>query len=773
MSRKRNRNRYTPDVAKVAQSTASVPTGPPAVVQPPPLAVDSTTKSLPIQTIPPIQPVATANPDSVRDALIQFGFAQNPLTQYRQETNFFVRRRMAYEFAMRCPAFTTLTNSVADEIAAQEVFIVPTESSPSASTILQAQEAVTILNHAMQKRDGVLDFIHIFVESYWASKTGAFILTPTTNGRIESIGILNPMLTFPYYGWQSQWNSGGMIQAPVIQPQVDSFGNPITQVEGIWFVDGANYFTLPMGQYHQITPGATGFGAFLDTTPRAEFMMPWLLAYTAIVENLVDTMLCTDTSQAVLWQNVDPEVLKAYNAKLKIVRGKRRNNERIDPEDEGQRLHVTAREPDKPAHAEVVNFRAFPTDFDPIKTMDALQSDIALGLGLNPRRGSASSQSERFGNASQAAMLNSDEPGVRAVEHSLLDFVSGVLLGGIPLRADFMAGNSPKNYAVVAKDQVVAQTLSQLKDILSSDQQMAYLVRQNVLMPAEAGITSSRTGDGTTKSFPPSHLIQRGWASLRWPDGMPIVYEPGIWLDPNVGIKALPEKKQNLLPSGDTFVGFNADDCAANAMSRYDAWISNELPHVVGTRGFNRHGLEEEVDDLAIELWGMMVNCLKSHIGNVRTQRVLWVLEALRLSWYDAIGSARLRQGNMTKPQHNLFDELWAIQGMLLTGRAQPAQAAQIASHYSSYINRYFNALRSAFYASKIEPATEENPQGGELSQGPVKWVRNAQESCRDCIAFEGEYSSVKALLKRTGGLLPGDPRLTCSGNCKCNLAGA
>lgn len=751
-----------------------------APVQPPMLAVGSIN---PIPPLSPLGPIASSHPDSTRDMLLQFGFAQNPLTQYRQERNFFTRRRMCYEFALRNPAFMSLVDSVGDEIAAQEIYIVPTETNPSASTILQAQNSVQVMNHAMSKKDGILDFIKIFIESVWASKTGAFIMTQhDDHGRVNGVNILNPMLAYPYYGWQAAYGTGGMLKVPVINPQYDTSGNYITQAQGIWFVDtgfisgvwpaggvaSGNYFTLPFGEYHQICPGATAFGAFLDTIPKAEHLMTYLLVHTAIVENLLDTMLATDQSQAILWQNVDPEVLKAYSVKIKSIRAKKLNNEPVDLQDEGLRLHVTAREPDKPAHAEVVNFRAFPTGFDPLSIMNELQANIALGLGLNPRRASPAAISERFGNAQQAAMLNSDEPGTRAVEHSIINFVTGVILDELPLRADFIAANSPKNYAIVAKDQVVAQSLSQLKDLITPEQAQAYLVRQGFLMPAEAGIPSIRTGDASSKSEWPQSQKKEGWLKLRWPDGRPLVYEPGIYLDSKVGLKARPTPKQ---PDGAQAI-FNTEECALNARMRYEQWMSYELPHLVTTNGFNRHALEEDVDDLAIELYGTMVNCLKSHVSNIRTPKARQQLETLKTAWYDALGSPRLRQGNLTKPQHNLFDDLWAMQGMLMLGRATPADVARTASTYENYINRYFNALRSVFYATQVEQPSDDNPDGGPLATGPVKWVRNAEESCRDCLAFEGTYDNINTLLKASGGLLPGDPRLTCSGNCKCNLEG-
>ena len=723
--------------------------------------------------------VALSHPDSVKDELMQFGFGLNPLSAYRRETNFFTRRRMLYEFSMRCPALMAAVGSVSDQIAAQEVYITPLETNPSASTLLLAQRAVELINNAGGKSDGTLDFIKLFVESYWLSKTGAFILTPKdSGGKIQAISILNPMQPYPLYDFEQVTygvlNPGKVATQPIIRPKLmDTQGNLINQIQGIWYVDGypmgANYFTLPPEQYHQVAPGAVGWGAFLTTIPRVEAMLPHVLAYAALVEYLLDTVLCTDQSQAVIWQNVDPAVLKAYSNKRKEILRKRMNNLVVDPEDEGKRLHVTAREPDKPAGAQVVNFRAFPADFDIMKTLASLETTIALGLAVNPRRVSPGVQTERFGNAQQAAMLNSDEPGVIALKQSITQFLSGVLLQGVPLRADFMASNSPENYALVSKDQAVAQVISQIGDAWTTEQKTAYMVRQGTMLPSEVGIPSMRTGDGnpgvSTKAE--RGIKPRGYASLRWPDGNPIVFNPPIRVDPrwhplseHVRSMQLVSKKAGV---------FDPEGCALEAVGRYEDWITNDLPHLVKAHGFSHSSLEMDITDLTNLLYAAMIACAKSQIGDIRSDPTMRsVIDTTKSSFFNAFGPPSMRGGSLRKPKNNLFDRLWALHGKLLLGSATLAQVQQTAASFTAYIPRYFNGLRaleSIQIGNEIEATATSNGQ-----PMPVFWKRNATESCGDCIRFEGSYSSFKSMLQRTGGLVPGDVRLTCSGNCKCNL---
>lgn len=689
-----------------------------------------------------------SNPDSRNDQSITFGMGVNPLTQYRQETDFFARRAMCWEYAQRCTATCSIADSVADELASQEIYITPTEVNPSATTLLLAQRGVDIINNSMLKSDGLLDFIHVFVESYFFSKTGAFILTPKVGDSIEAISILNPMRPFPYYGWTMGYE-GTMV--PVTRPSYDSMGNLVNNIEGIWHTDGAYYYTIPMGQYHQVTPGSYGFGAWLDTKPRAEHQMAKILAHTVLVENLLDTILCTDASQAIIWSNVDPAVLIAYSQKIKEIRRRRLSGQKVDPEDQGTRLHVTAREPDKPASGVAVNFRAFPEGFDPIRAASGYEQGIAVGHGVHARRAAPDVNSERFGNAQQAAMLNSDEPGVRAIKHSLTQFYSGVLLSGVPLRVDFMAVNSPENYAVVAKDAMIAQAISQVGAYLTKEQIQLYLLRMGFMLPSEAGVPSMRTGDGSKSE----ELRPRpaGFASLRWSDGQPILYNPPIYVDSRfMKRKADP----GLDPSAEDF---DVESCTLEATARYEDWMTNELPDVLTINGISRRALEEEVDDLAQQIFSWMVSCARTNIGSVRTPEAQAFLDELKTSWFNAIGSPRLRGAGHTKPSNNLFDNLWGVAGKVALGTADVKTLQQIAARFTSYIARYFNALRSLAAMIGI----------GDYDGG-VDWVRSPVESCRDCIKFEGHYSSMKALKRTTGGLLPGDPRLTCSGNCKCRL---
>lgn len=261
-----------------------------------PQRIDVSGAAVPMLT--PGSAMVLSHPDTVKDELLQFGFGANPLAQYRNEKNFFTRRRMCYEYGLRCTSLMGIVDSVSDEIASQEIYITPLETNPSATTILLAQRVVRLLNTAGHKADGIIDFIKNFTEGYWLSKTGAFILTPKDSaGQVESIQAINPMQPYPYYDFQTANYYGTPQMEPVIDPQYDTQGNKVHRIQGIWYTDGfpygVNYFTLPIGQYHQVVPGATGWGAFLSSVPKAEHAMPVICAYTALIEYVLDTLLST------------------------------------------------------------------------------------------------------------------------------------------------------------------------------------------------------------------------------------------------------------------------------------------------------------------------------------------------------------------------------------------------------------------------------------------------------------------------------------------------
>lgn len=426
-----------------------------------------------------------------------------------------------------------------------------------------------------------------------------------------------------------------------------------------------------------------------------------------------------------------------------------------------QGLHVTAREPDKPVDAKAVNFRAMPDDWDPMEVLRQLEERIALGFGVQPRRVAPEQSRERFGNAQQASMMQSDEPGMRALKHSIVQFITSVLLGGLPLHAEFMSKNSVENYARVMKDQAVAQTISQLGTALNAQQQMDYLVRMGLLEPQEAGLAAIRTSESQTKSLvsPNGH-----WISLRWPDGTPLVFDPPVAIDSRLSYK---QSQLPLLRSAAKAVSptFDTEGCAMEAVGRYEEWIRDDLPHLVREHGFSYQALSDDINDLAVLLWAAMLACARAQIGDIRHPFELQnELDLIRSGWYNAIGSPTLARPDTIRPQHNLFQALWSFQARLATGDATLADLQQAAAAFTAYIPRYFNQLRAVWNLRRAADAMDQTPDL------PVEWVRSASESCGDCLRLEGHYKNMDDLIKASGGRLPGDPRLGCKGNCKCSL---
>jgi len=673
-----------------------------------------------------------SHPDVKKDDLSTLLMGTDPVEEYNKETNFFVRRQLVWSTYKRCTATAALAHSAASEIAAQEIMITPTEANPSATTIMRAKYAIDLINSAMNRPGGIVDFIVNIVDGYWGSKTGAFILTPRdVHGNILSLGIIPPMLPRPYYGWDNN--------TPVLSPSMSS----AVIADGIWFSElsltGGSYYTLPFDSYWQLCYGSYAYGAWQDGEPIAEKQLSNIVTHIVLSDYVRRTITCTDDAQVVLWNNVDAVALQKRSTEQKLLAYRRRQNLPVNPEDEGTRLHVTERDPDRPADVKAVNLRAFPDGFDPEMQMNNFEQRIALGFGLHPRRIAGDVQKERFGNASQAAMLNSDEPGIKVLKSVIQYFINSVLLDGVPLRAEFNSRSSPENYAIVQRDQVVSQVISQLGDKITPEMAQAYLVRNGVLTPSDIGIDSLRASDGVP--------LGMGWISLRDRFGHLLTYN-------NVLELAATTKKA---------VDPLLEPCAQKAIERWTEWTVNELPTVIEPTGVSYYGLRQEVDDITIEVYHDLIQCSKSKGGRSNDSRVRTIYDAFMAFFYNMFGSPGLRRFSDQKPKSNMFDELWAVSLLFYTiGAAEAGKRMQtIATRYTSVLSRYANATRAVVYMS----------EGLKNMSAPVTWVLGVTENhCNMCPQFAGHYPSFEEMIRHTGGLLPGDVRLTCSGNCKCRL---
>lgn len=695
---------------------------------------------VPTKSAPPAPIITPTNPDASRQERFYIPLEIDPVEQFRKQTDLFVQREILWNLYRHCPSMRTIAHSIASDISSQEVVVTPIQKNPAASTILQAKRAIDLVNNAMNRPGGVIDFVINLVDGYWGSKTGTFILTPRDmHGNILSIGVLPPNLPRPYYGYDND--------APVF------FMNnqrPILAI-GIWFVEpsimGGNYFVLPADHYFQVCYGSVGYGAFQDGEPIAEQQISAIVTDIVLSDYYRKSLMATDDAQILLLENVDTKEFKAKSDQNKEVQARRRQGLPVNPEDEGNRLVVTSRDLDKPAKISTVNLRTFPEGFNPEEELTRLDQRLALAVGVHPRRAAADIQKERFGNAAQASMLNTDEPGLREIKTLIKTFMSSVLLSGLPLRAEFVPRGTPENYWMVDRDVKLAQVVSQVKDVLPNEILQKYLVDQGMIDPGDIGMESIRSEDGTP--------VSTGWVTLRDRIGHLLTYE---------AVSTYP-----LLVPFPPFIGTKAADpefvpCADAAVARWNEWIRDDLPSTVtrqnGVPAISYYGLKQEVDDITVEVYHDLIQCAKKHGGRSSDPRVRNILDAFKAFFYNVMGSPAIRQYSENNPHNNLFDALWGLAGRIAAGTATIATMQAEATRFTKAIRRYANSTRAATYMVD-----------GLKSTGAVDWVLGETEHhCNMCPAFARHYDSFDELITHTGGLLPGDVRLTCSGNCLCHL---
>ena len=700
------------------------------------------------------QMTLVTSPDAQRDREVFVSFGTDPYEDYLRKRDLFVRREIVYSLFERCAATSAIAQSAAAEIASQEVYVTPTQSNPSATTILLAKRAIDIMNMAMNRPGGILSFIMNYTYSYWGSKTGAFIATPRDSaGNIESISMIHPMSPRPFFGWYNVGPEAAGTPMPILSVPPGS-GRGMNLADGIWYVDGGlsgrSYFALPFveGHYWQDCPSSLGWGAFQEGKPTAEYALSEIITHIALADYMRRTILCTDDAQVVAWENVDSVTVEKKANQLRDIASRRKAGEAIDPKDEGVRLSVFAKDPDRPVNIKVINLRAFPEGFDPQKMMSFYGEQIALIFGVNPRRATPDTQKERFGNATQAAMLNSDEPGIRAIKSSLQSFFSSVLLGGLPLRSEFQSRNSAENYGIVSRDVLASQVVSQAQDGMSPEQKQAYLFRTGVLTPADIGQEALRTGD----SLVTQNAMTQGFLSLRDSSGLPLTYE-------KASIITTRSHKAEL-GCGCKAIYSSVEECALEAQARYEEWVREELPTTISGVTLQRSALRNEVDDIAAELFNDLTQCAKRNGGRSSDQRVRMLYDFYKGAFYNLFGSPDIRVAAQARPQHNLFDTLWGSAGKLLVGSITMGELQAIAMRYTMHLARYYNAIQAPIIMAQFAGY-----------DGPVEWKLGLNEDhCPVCPKFAREYPSFKELLSHTGGLLPGDIRLPDFGNCKCKV---
>lgn len=716
------------------------------------------------------------NPNSIADQdVVEIGTYIDPYDQFNQERSWFKRRMLLYSLGLRCGEVTGAAHSIANDLAAQELYITPTETNPSATTLREMDNTATLLNQMQGKPGGIHDYYLRMVQAVWFAKSGLFVATPRDgSGSIHSIAAILPTVVYPYFGWQKATMFGMLdADAPLFDPQkLDAYGNPLSDITGVFYtdagIDGGRYYVLESNHYYQMCVGATGAGPFQTNIPIGETLLNHIVSLIGLNDYMRGIILNTDMAQVVLWNNINPATIENFSKTREALLKRKRNGEPVDPAELNKRLHLTSQDPLQKASVEAVNIRIIPEGFDIQKHLKFLQSVIANGLGINQRRMVAEYASERFGNATNAAMLNNDEPGVRALKTRHLAFVAGHLMAGVNASAHMVAESTPENYATVQRDVALAQIASQMASVLPDSGKGAlfrYMQRMGFFAPSDlAGIDLSpdpavptplpdgkqlTDQNGVIENRKSKWPVIPGYASVRNRDGSPLLTRETITLQQ--GTKAVQ-------------AGFDVTECMAYATDAYNQWVANGLPRSItsvnGTDQLNYNILSEQVNNVANRVWQQIVQCFENAIPST-DEDVHRMIVVIRTGFFNAFAAPDARPGLLDQPpQRNLFNALWTLAGGIALGRKSIADLQKQALNFASYIARYYNALRSAVYMQ----------QGKANPDVPCDWIRHAAESCPDCVKFSGHYNSFTELLRVTRGVLPGDLRLTCSGNCKCEL---
>ena len=667
-------------------------------------------------------------------------YAPDIVDQLAGTTDPFRRRSMIWQAAKDCSAMQRAIISVASDLASQLIYITPTVASPSSSDLRSAALAIDSINNAIRLH-GWRAFVMQYVAALWCSTTGAVVALPMNASNVKRMTILPSASTRPHYGL----DQNGI---PLSFPNGRSMMGPPESVQGVWWVDGPSdqakwCYYLNQGEYYQDVWDGVGDSAFIIGRPPAEALISDIVSYTILTDYLRRTINGTDIAQYLVWSNVNMKQLMDESNKLAAIQERKRQGLPVPIGEERGRVSITSDRPDRPADVKAVDLRAFPSGFDPIRMRAQLQEDIAFGLGIKASRVSSDSQKERFGNASQAAMLQGDEPGVRVVRASLERMLQHIFFHGLPFRIDMRSDTAPENYARISADREAAQVVASLGDVLTSEQKLAYLVSAGVIPPSTIGTPSIRSDEAETAGH--KDLVR-----FTLPD-----FSTPITLST---IKAVERREMEAMKAGMKAADDRSQRCMLQAQARWMEFMSEEVPDNWQSYGMDMAGLKEDVDRIARWLSDDVVACALGGIRDARARRNFEAdstIKALRAGLLNRLASPSSRATGYSVPRTTLWREL---EGLSRASSLEDYMSV-IEKFGANTIARYYNAATSAVYE-----ATFKDRDGG------VRWVLGDARHCEDCVRFAGDYRSVRAMLSATGGRWPRDIRLKCSGHCKCSI---
>lgn len=639
-------------------------------------------------------------------------FAVDPLDAYDElKHDVYCRRQIVWDIYRSNEDAQSIESALVGALADSEIVITSTKPTAQQTEAdrAEAKRLMQVINRAMGRRGGYLEFLKGFIAGFNGSVTGAFVQTVFDNlGEIVEIGIIDPMSPRPYYQ-----DATGIYYDQSGNRQESWYMAP----SGIWY-KGSNgfYTTLPSGLYYQATYGSMGRGAFVVGRPLAEENLKWMALGTSITQFLAKSILGLDASQVLVMNFVDKE---AFFSQLQ-QRKEALRQKRVAGESKGNVLAVTQNNPDKGAEIKTVNLRGLPEGIDILEAADLAAAKVAKGFGVKPSRTATLGDKSRYaGSGAQAAQQESDEWGFSIAKSAVLTFLNEYVIGDKPFVARIMGTDDPKSYSRVVYEGQVAQNVSQLAGLATTpdkqDQLWQYMVERGVMPTASIGaIAVTQTS-----------------------------------------AKALTGRKASDDPAQ---VDKNVEACSQDLNALWAGFVANDLPQAVDRFGIDDQKLRDELFYIAQLLIAQTIRCIRNAAGGVRDAYIRNLENQARIGINNLVGRPEDWTSTL-RPRYPAYSEIINFSPLIAVGTATLADLQNRALRYGGYVDNYANLSKQAnWYAL------------GQTSTGRVQWIRTAQESCPDCVAFEGIYNDMNELLARTGGRLPGSPALADQGHCKCYL---
>lgn len=714
--------------------------------------------------------------DAIVDRSLEFiFFDEDPVDKFnRPGMGLLARRNLLLGLAMRCSAYTRGVGSIAADIAASDLVFSPTQTNPSTSSLMEAASRMDMVNNSMRRLGGHKDWIINYCRAFFASKTGVFIYLPRTEfGDVEMISMIQPNLPMPYYGvlddgtlnisTAPRMSIPGMIMPPVIE---------YPEARGVWWreeevFNSGRYYMAPEYHYVQVCYGAFGHGAFQDCIPPAEDMISELVAYTAINDHMRRTYNLTDDAQVMTLDNADNQDVRAQMGQIREIRARQRRGETIDDKEKGLRVVINNSDPDRQVKAAVVDLRAFPTDYNGLEMMGALSQIIAKHLGINPQRVAPMMSRDRTDSAAVSALQQSNEPGMKMCQQTIEQFFSNYVLAGLDMKAK-LSNSTPDNHAKLTADLLAAQVTSQMGDQVPADWKINYLIRNNVLLPADRGQadTAEQLSDGSTQT---KRIKQLGWTGMAWPDGRPItrddIHAMPITLDgwrinrrKAVDPPPSPVQDDADIEEMDALIRVRIEA----ALARWRDWMQNDLPTCVDQYGLDQAELRRECSQIASEIGQLIMRLAQLLAGRDKSPALKLYYDTLLSGWLNRIAPLEERPITLYPASNNMYRDMSMLAIRFITMTATIGDLQTIAARYMEDIPRYFTATSAAWFMKRY----------GDYDGSVTWWVDHTAQNCNDCLAFEGSYESIAAMLAVTGGRWPRDITLLCAGRCHCRIHG-